>query len=86
MSEHDILMELVDEQIALLKERGLTREEAFVIGATVNDEEVVERFGEIEAARIANDAIRKSRNSDEVFANVMKALDIRPQNVIIENN
>ena len=68
MSEHDILMELVDEQIALLKERGLTREEAFVIGATVNDEETVERFGEIEAARIANDAIRKSRNSPRANA------------------
>ena len=86
MTEHELLMMLVDEQIALLKERNLTPDEALVIGATVNDEYTIERFGEIEAVKIANEAIRKSKNSDEVFRNVKIALDIQPQNVIVETD
>ena len=80
------LLELAKEQIKLCRERGLTGEEIFIIGATSNDEEAVEKFGEVEAFKIANEAIRKSKNSDEVFRNVMNALDIQPDAFVIDDN
>ena len=33
-----------------------------------------------------NEAIRKSKNSDEVFKNVMEALDIQPDTFVIDDN
>lgn len=67
--------ELAREQINLCREKGLTDEEIFIIGATTNDEDTIQKFGEEEAFRIANEAIRRSKDSDEVFHNVMEALD-----------
>lgn len=77
---------LAREQIRLCRERGLTDEEIFIIGATTDDEETVEKFGEEEAFHIANEAIKRSSNSDEVFRNVMEALDIQPQTIVIEDD
>ena len=82
--ENKTLLELADEQIKLCRERGLSGEEIFIIGATTNDIDAIEKFGEEEAFRIANEAIRQSKNSDEVFRNVMKALDIQDEIIELE--
>lgn len=76
--------ELAREQIHLCREKGLTDDEIFVIGATTNDIDAVEKFGEEEAFKIANEAIRKSKTADEVFKNVMEALDVQDDIIEIE--
>ena len=81
--ENDTLLDLADEMIRLCRERGLTGEEIFIIGATTNDKETIEKFGEEEALRIANEAIRRSSNSDEVFRNVMEALDVLEEDTFV---
>lgn len=80
------LLDLADEQIQLCRERGLSGEEIFIIGATTNDIDAIEKFGEEEAFRIANEAIRKSKNSDEVFRNVFEALDVQDEIIEIESD
>lgn len=84
--DNQTLLELADEQIRLCRERGLNGEEIFIIGATTNDEDAIEKFGEEEAFRIANEAIRQSKNSDEVFRNVLKALDVEDEIIEIESD
>lgn len=77
--------ELAREQIRLCREKGLTDDEIFVIGATTNDIDAVEKFGEEEAFKLANEAIRKSKTVDEVFKNVMEALDVQDDIIEIED-
>ena len=72
--ENKVLSDLADEMIRLCRERGMTGEEIFIIGATTNDEDAIQKFGEEEAFRIANEAIRRSKDSDEVFRNVMQKI------------
>ena len=68
--------ELADEVIRLCRERGLTGNEIFVIGAVTNDIEAVERFGMEEAFLVTIDAIKKAKSRDEVFDNVFEALGV----------
>ena len=67
---------LNDTIIALCKEKRLTGEEIFVIGAIANDEGAAESFGEVEALEIAIEAIKRSKDADEVFLNVTKDLEV----------
>lgn len=83
--ENDILLTLADETIRLCREKGLTGEEIFIIGAMANDIDAVEKFGEEEAFKIANEAIRKSKTVEEVFKNVMEALDVQDDIIEIED-
>lgn len=68
--------ELNDSIIALCKEKGLSGKDIFVIGAIVNDEDALERFGEVEALEIAIDAIKRSKDVDDVFKNVTTDLEV----------
>ena len=68
--------ELAQEVIRLCKEKGLTGDEIFIIGATSNDIEAIEMFGEEEAILITIDAIKKAKSRDEVFDNVFTALGV----------
>ena len=67
---------LYRELILKCREKGLTKDEIIVIGAMASDQESEDRFGELEAIRVAIKAVERSRNSDEVFRNVRKDLQI----------
>ena len=67
---------LYRELISKCRERGLSNDELIVIGAMSSCKKSVDKFGELEAIKIAIRAVDRSHNSDEVFRNVRKDLQI----------
>lgn len=76
-TEYDKLIDELDEKLyELCKERGLTGDEMFIIAAATSTPEVVERFSEEGAIRLAIETIKMCKNSDDIFHNVLIVLGI----------
>lgn len=58
---------LFDTLLDLCEEKGLSAEEAFVIGAMTDDEKTIEKFGEEEALRLAIGVVELCENGDQIF-------------------
>ncbi len=82
--QDDLLEQRCDEVIRLCREKGLDGQDTFIIGAIINDQDAVNKFGEIEAFDIAIQAIKSCTTRDEVFESVIKALDAIDLNSEIE--
>lgn len=58
---------LYRELIAACREKGLSRDEIFVIGTMAACEETIEKFGEEEALRLAIGVVNLCKNGDQIF-------------------
>ena len=61
--------------VALCREKGFSKEEYMSICLMADDEDSVDKFGEIEALEIVIKAIKKSNTWEEAMRNVVKDLD-----------
>lgn len=78
MAEIDVLRNLAHEIMLLCQEKGLTKEETFILGAMANDKTTVEKYGEETALRMAIEVIKLCDNdSEQIFYAVERALGIR---------
>ena len=78
MGNIDVLRNLAQEMMQLCKDKGLSKEETFILGAMANDKKTVEKFGEEMSLRMAIEAIKLcSNDSEQIFYVVEKVLGIR---------
>lgn len=61
--------------VALCREKGFSKEEYMSICLMADDEDAVDKFGEIEALEIVIEAIKKSNTWEEAMRNVVEDLD-----------
>lgn len=78
MDETIVLRELAKEMMLICKEKGLSKDETFILGAMANDVETVKKFGEEKALRMAIEIIKLcDDDSNMIFYAVERVLGIR---------